>query len=123
MKAEIRAIEPHDFHYSWQEFQEATAARALPVLNDYGIFSLLIGTQGSEAADMFEALVSTPSAAARARRGRIFTGFIVENFEPELIRKTLTAFVDSVESDTWMGLVDKLQSKLQWEYEGMDPVR
>src|SRR3954469_17284169 len=122
MRAELKRILPCDY-LDWDAFVAAAANRTQPD-EDHGRFTLDIGPEGEPVSEMFEANVSTASAASRARRRgeRQFRGFIVEAFEPETIREVLHAYVYSVTGPNWEAIVEQLRGRLAWEYEGMGPV-
>ena len=121
MRAELRDILPNNNRMDWQEF--AAVTRSHP-RDGHGWFILDIGAVGERGTEMFQAHVSTPAAASRARSDgdRQFHGFVVDSFEPEVIVQSLTEFVNSVNGPDWKSIVEQLRRRMHWEYEGMSPI-
>lgn len=119
MKAELRSILPNDT-LDWNAF--VASPRQQPS-DGFGWFTLDIGPEGHQGTNMFQVLISTPSAASQARSPgeRQFRGFIVDLFEPEIIRSTLQSYVSSVSGQDWTEIVEQLRKRMEWEYEGMHP--
>lgn len=117
MKAELRSIDPNDFAGGWPAFVARPSAHPW---DNYGWFTLTIGPEGDPGTNYFQVLVSTPTAAARARgQARYFRGLLVDSFEPSLIEQTLSSYVESLRGVDWQDLVDQLRRVSLWEYEGM----
>src|SRR5260370_1418527 len=92
MHAELKHISPNDF-LDWEAF--AAAERPEP-WDDFGWFTLSIGHEGGEGADLFQVLVYTPATVSRAKGEVGFRGVVVEMFEPEVIARTLREHVSAV---------------------------
>lgn len=50
-----------------------------------------------------------------------FQGILVDSFEPDIIKNTLTHFVENIKGGSWSAIVDQLRPHMLWEYEGMGP--
>lgn len=116
MRAELKWIEPNDFP-AWEAYISADP------LDDFGWFSAGIGPEGEHAADIFQVLVSTPAAVARAQgTASRFRGLIVERFEPDAVQATLRHYVTTrADTGSWTELARELASVMDWEYAGMHP--
>jgi hypothetical protein len=118
MRAEMKWISPNDF-INWESFVSSDR-REQEVWDDFGWFSLDIGSEGEDGTETFQVLVSTPAAVSRAKGDRKrFRGIIVDEFKPDIIRKSLTDYVSSVVGISWSEVVEQLRRWMYWEYEEM----
>ncbi|MEO0587692.1 MAG: Imm8 family immunity protein [Planctomycetota bacterium] len=116
MRAQLRYIESNDT-LDWETF--ATQESSDP-WDDFGWFTLGIGTEGGDGTDLFQVVVCTPKAKHRTIDGaNAFRGIVVDSFEPISIKTGLHEFVDSISGLDWPDCVRQLQAALYWEYEGM----
>ncbi len=122
MRAELRAIYPHNYSLDWATFVAADHSESW---NGHGWFTLDIGPEGEQGTNTFQAYVATPTASHKAiGNGELsLGGFVVESFDPDSIRQVLKSYVASIEGADWTTIVDQLRRRLLWEYEGMNPVK
>ena len=88
MRAELRHIMPHNDNVSWDDLLQPKYSEPW---DDYGQFTLSIGSVGSRGADLFVVVIATHIAACRLKgHGTPFKGLVVESFEPEIIAQIPT---------------------------------
>jgi hypothetical protein len=111
---ELQHISPNDYA-SWEAF---AAAEHPEPWDEFAWFVLSIGLEGQEGSTLFQVLVTTPAAVARAKGNDKQRRFlVVESFEPELLAKSLREYVSSVACHTWDEIVERLRAHMYWEYE------
>ncbi len=90
----------------------------------YYILELEVAKKGEEYGDEFQVEIMNNKAYQEfLAKGRKFKGvkfLLVEDYSWENTLKALTQFVDSCKAETWEQVVQALQKKFQWEYEGYD---
>jgi hypothetical protein len=116
MEAQLRFIESNDT-LDWETFAERESPDPW---NDWGWFTVGVGPENEQGADLFQVVVCTAAAKHKTIDGnKAFRGIVVESFDPETIKIRLHEFVDSVSGLDWPDCVRQLQAALHWEYEGM----
>ena len=88
--------------------------------DEFGWFSLDIGTSHQPGQDFFQCLVTTTRARHRALAGRKDSRcHVVDPYRPDEIIQSLTSRIESIEGVDWCSIVDQLSQFMIWEYEEM----
>ncbi|MBV9123127.1 MAG: hypothetical protein JO112_07210 [Planctomycetes bacterium] len=112
MKAEIKSISCSgrpDFK-AWQPDRSEDVYLGL---------ELSVGLAGGEGADLFQLVVATPQAIQGRPERRRCKLLVIEAYSWQKVETTLRQWVGECERATWMEIVDCLQHRFDWEYEGM----
>lgn len=114
----LQEITPNDFD-SWQEFVDAQSnLRPTDRGAAYAWFLLTVGVEGFEGTTLFQVLISTPDAVARATgenpERRVL---VVETFEPAEILRRIRTLLASAQGENWNEMVEQLQASMYWEHE------
>ncbi len=94
MQGEVRGIEANDIPV-WPNWSPVTAADELQW------FTVSIGLEGSEGADLFQVAVATYRGLEARRRKAKFVGLIVGDFAPAQIEQAIRDHVASAQAATW----------------------
>ncbi len=80
-------------------------------------FEATVGSQGSDAADIFAFTVVTPTALARETRSRWGSGLlIVPTFSWEIIDLALARLLAGCSRPSWTEFARELHQNLHWEF-------
>jgi hypothetical protein len=114
LRAELRHISPNAYD-NWDAF---AAAEHPEPWDEFGWFVLDIGVEGREGTTLFQVLVATAAAVARAKgTDKHRRVLVVESFEPQTLAAALRDHVSSLVAHTWDEIVEQLRCNMYWEYE------
>jgi hypothetical protein len=111
MQAEVRSIEANDIP-GWPEWHSPTPD------TDLRWFTTAVGLAGRPGNDLFQVAVATPKGIQERQDRRTFVGLVVERFEASAVEETIRRYVADVVAPTWEAIVEQLQSKMRWAYQG-----
>ena len=109
MRPEVHGIEANDIP-GWPRWQSPTPQDELQW------FTVSVGCEGSEGADDFQVAVATPLGVNSRRDRDPFVGLVVVRFEPPAVERAIREYVAGSEAATWEGVVERLRTRMSWEY-------
>jgi hypothetical protein len=91
--------------------------------DDFGWFSVRVGTADGIGTTDFQVVVATPRATPRAEfpGNTRFKGLVLQSYSPDAARDLIHSKVEETEGRDYSAIIEKLRAFMFWEYDNYRP--